>query len=480
MADNDLPRSPAFEDDRLRARRERMSGRSGGRRGGKILTAIVLLAFLALAALVLFPEQAKRLLGFGTSESEVMQRTSTVDDSGISTIITPQPEITIETPAPSVVVVPPAADDAPAALSAEAAARIAALEAALKRLADRPADAPGPSATEIKALLDQQADALRAEAESREQLLRAQLEALRAANAIPTGPTAAELAEAERLRQQAEERARLRERLERQQAERRAKLEAAQAAREAELERRRLSDANVFDEGEEGTGRSGATDRKEGVRELTDNELFLKGSANSEGTKTVRAGFIGDVSRTIVQGTVISAVLETAIDTELPGNIRAQVSRPVYSYDGSEVLMQAGTRLIGSYNPKVAIAQKRVLIAWVRAITPEGRTFRLAAAGTDRLGRGGQAGNVDTRFVQRFGSAALISAIGAVPALASNGNRGASETTEAVTGAAGDVADDLQDASEDALEEYLKLPPVIRIPQGTTMRVLVNQDLDFT
>ena len=87
--------------------------------------------------------------------------------------------------------------------------------------------------------------------------------------------------------------------------------------------------------------------------------------------------------------------------------------------------------------------------------------------------------------MQRFGSAALISTIKAIPAaLAANGRRGdGNEESTGVTvvrGVGEDVSDDLGDASEDALEEYLKLPPVIRVPPGTRMRVLVNQDLDFS
>ena len=476
------------DDPRIRARRERMAGTQRRNRGGPLLGIVLFIAFLALAALVLFPDAARDLLGFGTSESEEMQRTSRVDDSGISTIITPPPapEITIETAPPEVTVVtPPARTERtePAELSEEARARIAALEDALKRLADRPVSEPGPTAAEIKALLDGQAAVLREEAETRERLLQAELDALRAAAAArPAAPPRDDAAELERLRLEAEEHRRLREALERRQAERRAELERRRAEREAELAKRRTSDLNVFDDGEEGMTDAGVADEKEGVRELSDNELFLRDQGRTS-YETVRAKRLGDTSRLIVQGTVIAAVLETAIDTELPGTIRAQVSRPVFSYDGSEVLMPAGTRLIGSYNPKVSIAQKRVLIAWNRAITPEGRSVTLAATGTDRLGRAGQRGNVDTRFLQRFGSAALISTIKAIPGALSGNREGDEDESTGVTVARGvgeDVSDDLGDASEDALEEYLKLPPVIRVPQGTRMRVLVNQDLDFS
>lgn len=454
------------ETERLRARRDRMSG--GGRRGSNIWAILFFLLLFALAAIfVVFPDQARQLLGLGTSTSEDIQQTSRVDNSGISTQIQPQPEIVVEAPAQPVIQATPS-QPVTAELDPEAKARLEALEKALQDIANRPAPVGGPTTDDIKSLLDQQAAALRAEAETREQLLKAQLDALRAQTQVPTGPTPGELAEAERLRLEAEERAR-----------QRALLEQRRAEREAELLERRVSDGNVFDESEEGKATSGSQDEETGVRELSQNEQFLRDSAN-QGFNTVRASNLEDTSQIIVQGTLIAAVLETAINSELPGNIRAQVTRPVYSFDGQNILMPAGTRLIGTYNPEISVAQKRVLIAWNRAITPEGKSVRLAATGVDGLSRAGQAGNVDTRFAERFGTAVLITSIAAIPSFLANDDATGNTTTGAATDVAQDVSDDLQDTTEDVLEEYLSLPPIIRIPQGTLMNVLVNQDLVFS
>lgn len=450
--------------DRLKARRERMSG-GGGRRTPiwSILFFFVLIGLVAL--FVVFPDEARRLLGLAPSTSEDIQKASRVDNSGISTQIEREPEIVVQTPDP---IITAPAPRQPAELDPEAAARLAALEKALKDIANRPVPEGGPTSADIKKLLDQQAAAFRAEQETREQLLKAQMDAMRAQLKVPAGPSAEELAEQERLRRLAEERER-----------RRQLLEQRRAEREAELLKRVTSDGNVFDESEEGKSESGNKEEKTGVRELSKNEQFLRSSAN-QGFETSRASDLGDTSQIIVQGTIISAILETAINTELPGNIRAQVMRPVYSFDGQTVLMPAGTRLIGSYNPEISIAQKRVLIAWNRAITPEGKSVKLAATGIDRLGRGGQEGNVDTRFKERFGTAILITAISAIPSFLANDDATGNTSTGAATNVAQDASEDLSDTTEDVLEEYLQLPPIIRIPQGTQMNVLVNQDLVFS
>jgi len=464
MAEN---KNTPEENDPLRSRRERMSGGSGSKRipWGRILFMVVL---VMVAIFVIFPEQTRRFFGLGTSTSKDLQQTSRTDSSGISTSMERKTTIDTESRRERVLATsPPPAKDAKH--DPEAAARLAALEKALQEIADRPSTEPGPTADDIKKLLDQQAAGFRAEAETREKLLRAQLDALAARTKMPSAPTAEELAKAELLRRQAEERAKLK-----------ARLEKARADRKAELLAHRVSDGNVYDESEEGKSTSGTAEDETGIRELSDNEKFLKSSA-TQGFKTAKANNLGDISKLIVQGTVISAILETAINTELPGNIRAQVTTPVYSFDGQNILMPAGTRLIGTYNSKISIAQKRVLIAWNRAITPDGKSVKLAATGTDRLGRAGQNGNVDTRFIQRFGTAILITSISAIPSfLANDDATGSSNSNNAATNVAKDASDDLKETTEKVLEDYLSLTPIIRIPQGTVMNILVNQDLDFS
>jgi type IV secretion system protein VirB10 len=184
-----------------------------------------------------------------------------------------------------------------------------------------------------------------------------------------------------------------------------------------------------------------------------------------------------------VQGTIISAVLETAIDTQLPGNLLAQVIEPVYSFDGSRVMMPAGTILIGQFRNDVDLAQKRVLIAWNRAITPDGQSVALGSTGTDTLGRAGTEGNVDNRYGTKFGAAILVSAITALPqAIAASSRSSSSGTTVNVGGGsqlASQVGTQVGGQASGVLDQYLSLPPVIRVPQGEEIRIFVNRDLVF-
>ncbi len=187
-----------------------------------------------------------------------------------------------------------------------------------------------------------------------------------------------------------------------------------------------------------------------------------------------RAEVIVNPGNTVVQGTMIQAVTETALDSTLPGAIRAIVSEDVHSFDGTRVLIPRGARLIGRYRSDVALAQSRVMVAWDRIILPDNQTVEISAFGGDELGRTGTTGFVDTRFAQRFGSAALISLIGALPAAAAS-----QIEDEAVADVASDVGADLGDSTQSVMQDYLAIRPVIHVDQGTRITVMVDRDLEI-
>lgn len=271
---------------------------------------------------------------------------------------------------------------------------------------------------------------------------------------------------------------------ERRRAEEEARQRALSSKERTEIDKKqRESDSVIVDDGNNAGGQqmAGADDALSA--DLDKNERFLKSAASSVVQTSVSQRLM-DPSRMIVQGAIISAVLETAIDTQLPGNIKAQVMRPVYSFDGSRVLMPAGTMLIGQFSNDVDLAQKRVLIAWNRAVTPDGKSIAIGSTGTDTLGRAGTLGNVDNRYGTKFGAAVLISAITAIPSAlssrTSSSDSGSSGTTVNIGDqVANNTGSNVSDQANGVMQQYLSLPPIIRIPQGEEIRVFVNRDLVF-
>ena len=418
----------------LAARREAMEG-APRRAPGRLLGGAALAALLAgFGALLLAPEQVTALFA-RTSSAEEMQEAG-YDAPGISTEITLPRQA--EPDPPSLEIAPPPPPPAEKREPPREDPRLAALEAELAEM--RRADAA--RAGEIRALLDDQAEALRAQFDRERALMeerhRAGLAAQAPGEAVPaTDPEAA--------RREAEDRARRR------------------ALQEAQI----ASDAIVLD-----AGTSVAAGAAPGAsRRLSGKERFME-AASTAAHDTAQATAIGDPSRTIVQGTSLDAVLETAISTELPGIVRAAISQDVWSWDGSAVLLPKGTRLIGRYNADVSIAQGRAQVAWSRAITPSGVSVALGGYGADAIGRSGQDGVLDTRFAERFGSAALISLISLAPNLAAGSDANSQEAAE-------QVGDDARRTTQNVMAEYLRLPPVIYVDQGARISVIVNRDLVF-
>ncbi|PZQ96164.1 MAG: hypothetical protein DI533_17155 [Cereibacter sphaeroides] len=257
-------------------------------------------------------------------------------------------------------------------------------------------------------------------------------------------------------------------------AEREAELAAKRAEREAQLLARISSPSVVFDNGKSGGTR---------VQDIGSMESSSSGSRDATGRDFVQSGreatdvetsqIIANPSNTVLQGTLIDATLENAVDSSLPGQLTAIVTRPVWSFDQSQVLIPAGSRLFGDYSSEIAIGQGRILVAWTRLVTPDGQSVRMEAFGGDAQGRSGITGRVRTRFVQRFGSAALISLLGAIPAIVVENRSGnvSSDTLE-------DVSGDFGATVGSAMETYTNLPPIITVAPGSSITVMVDRDLE--
>jgi type IV secretion system protein VirB10 len=174
-----------------------------------------------------------------------------------------------------------------------------------------------------------------------------------------------------------------------------------------------------------------------------------------------------DPATTVTQGTLIPAILETAIDTNVPGYVRAVVSQDVRSFDGKAVLVPRSSRLIGQYQSGIQGGQKRAYVIWTRLIRPDGASVNLASPAVGFDGTTGLAGEVNNHFFRRFGSAMLLSVVGGLSALGTGG-------ASVVLGGAG------QSAAAVAAQQDSQIGPTIRVRQGEPIRVFTARDLDFS
>lgn len=297
----------------------------------------------------------------------------------------------------------------------------------------------------------------------------AQLEQPAALLTGPTGPTEDELAERERERLAAAD-----------EAERLRLVRETEAARIAELERRRAEEAEfqqariesptiAFGGAGSGGGDGGSDLESRTFDDATD--FVLNGARPAQ---VSQAEIIANPSNTVPQGTMIQAVLETAIDSSSPGQVRATISEDVHSFDGARVLIPRGARILGRYRSGASVGERRVTIGWDRIILSSNQSIAISSFGGDELGRSGVTGFVDNRARQRFGGGALVSLI-------SGGTTAAAGTVNSRAGSdvASDVGDDFRDASRSALGDQLSLGPVIHVEQGARISVMVDRDLEI-
>jgi type IV secretion system protein VirB10 len=209
-------------------------------------------------------------------------------------------------------------------------------------------------------------------------------------------------------------------------------------------------------------------------------------------TTSIVATRIADLVHTIAQGKLLTAVLETAINTELPGSVRAVVSRDVYGESGNEVLIPKGSRLFGSYSSKISRGQARVEIGWTRLIRPDGVDVAITFTASDQFGRAGLAGEIDNKYSSVVANSMLTSilAVGGVAAAqklltnnsttttTTNPTQGTTTTTGSATNQAlYDVTKTIIDTVGQLISSTIDLTPIIRVPQGSKITVIVNSDI---
>ena len=194
--------------------------------------------------------------------------------------------------------------------------------------------------------------------------------------------------------------------------------------------------------------------------------------------EAVPARLLRTTGYTITEGTIIPAILETAIHSQLPGLVRALNSADVYSHDGSQLLIPKGSRLVGRYQSSIRRGQVRVFIIWTRILRADGLSVLINSPGTDPLGRAGLEGDVDTHFFQIFGAAILLSVLdtGLDIGLEMAREQGSNNTN---IGQGSFNNSGLDRAGEIALQDSIRIQPTIHIDQGTRISIMVARDLDF-
>lgn len=177
--------------------------------------------------------------------------------------------------------------------------------------------------------------------------------------------------------------------------------------------------------------------------------------------------------------TVIPASLVTGINSDLPGDIIAQVREPVYdSVSGNILVIPQGTRLMGHYDSMVSYGQNRVLMVWNSLIFPNGASLPLGQmTGSDLAGYAGLEDKVDYHSL-RLASAVLISSVLGVSAHQVSAGSAEDETTVSQS-LAESIATGVADVGTQITKKNLNIQPTITVRPGFSFNVIVQKHLNL-
>ncbi|MDE2028593.1 MAG: conjugal transfer protein TrbI, partial [Candidatus Omnitrophica bacterium] len=181
----------------------------------------------------------------------------------------------------------------------------------------------------------------------------------------------------------------------------------------------------------------------------------------------------------IKAGSYIPAALITGINSDLPGNVSAQVTENVFdTITGNYLLIPQGARLVGEYNSNLSFGQMRVQVVWKRIIFPDGKSLDLKKMqGADISGYTGFHDQINNHYFRIYGSAVLLSFMGAGYDILNQDNR-QNQTYESPRSiVAANVGQKLSDVSSQALEKNMDVQPTIIINPGYKFNIMVIKDM---
>lgn len=207
------------------------------------------------------------------------------------------------------------------------------------------------------------------------------------------------------------------------------------------------------------------------------NTRFLNNTARAKPV-AVQAKKLHGLSDLITEGTIIHATMETAINSDLPGSLRAVINRPVYSADGKQELLSKGDRLVMQYKSEVVQGAARIFAVGTRVITHNGISIDIASAVASNLGVAGiGADSIDTHFWQRFGESSLLAILAAGSSTAGVEPNDEYNSEDKYRQALGE---NFANAASNSINARRSIGPTLYVEQGREIVVFVAHDLDFS
>ncbi len=184
----------------------------------------------------------------------------------------------------------------------------------------------------------------------------------------------------------------------------------------------------------------------------------------------------------IKSGWDIPATLESDVNTDLPGEVKAVVRENVYdTATGQYLLIPQGSRLVGQYDNRVSYGQSRAIVIWSRLIFPDGSSVDLdGMVGHDVSGAAGFHDQVDNHFVRLVSMALMLSAFTAGIEMSQPQTSSASGVLSPSAEATQALGQQFGQLGMEVTRKNLNIQPTVKIRPGYRFNVRVNRDIAFT
>ena len=176
-------------------------------------------------------------------------------------------------------------------------------------------------------------------------------------------------------------------------------------------------------------------------------------------------------------GTVIAGALVTGIKSDLPGDVIATVTEPVFdTATGKFLLIPQGSRILGRYNSQVSYGQSRVQVVWNRIILPDTSSLTLDnLVGTDPAGYAGLEDDVDWHWNRIVAGAVLTTLLGVGAELAAPESR--QDGNRIVIAGRDSAQDSINQVGQKITRRNMNIQPTLTTRPGLPVRIIVNRDL---
>lgn len=194
-------------------------------------------------------------------------------------------------------------------------------------------------------------------------------------------------------------------------------------------------------------------------------------STSVSSTNQSTAARLGDRSLLLARGAFVPCVLETDLNSNVPGPASCISTGNVFSDDGKVVLIEKGSRILGEYRATLKQGDERIAVLWSRIKTPNGVVVDVDSPAGDGTGAVGVEGTIDNHWMKRIGAAFMLSLVQDVVAAKTSGDQGGGTTIN--------TYNSTKSMSEKVLESTINIPPTLYRNRGERLMVLVNRDLWF-